>query len=260
MSMEYKTFCESVAKKAWAMMKEFLDGEKRIEYKHGKEIVTIVDAMINKLVIDSVIESFPEHGIIGEEWDGWVNEWASYVWITDPIDGTIPYARGIKTSCFSLALLEEGKPIVGCVYQPFLDEMYYAQEWKWSFCNGNPLHVNKTKIDWPLLIWAVWWLSNPFDIRWVLDDLYLMFANIINFQTIAYAWCQVAAWKLEWAIFPGKTPWDIAAVKIIVEEAWWKETDFFWNEQRFDQHTEWNIITNWVVHQDLLTLIEKHVK
>ncbi len=107
-------------------MKKYFYATDHISYKTGDEVVTIADKEINQLVIDEVARVFPEHDVMGEEGDGLLSN-AKYIWITDPIDGTIEYAHRIPLSVFSLALLEDGKPIVGCVYQPFLDELYYAE-------------------------------------------------------------------------------------------------------------------------------------
>ncbi len=111
-------------------MKKYFYATDHISYKVSfNEIVTVADQEINQLVIDEVARIFPEHDVMGEEGDG-VRKDTKYIWITDPIDGTIPYSRNIPISVFSLALTFDGKPIVGCVYQPFLDEMYYAETGK----------------------------------------------------------------------------------------------------------------------------------
>ena len=62
-------------------------------------------------------------------------------WIVDPIDGTTNFIHNYRASAVSVALAEGGKPVIGAVFQPYAQELYYAQLGKGADCNGEPLHV-----------------------------------------------------------------------------------------------------------------------
>ena len=78
------------------------------------------------------------------------------------------------------------------------------------------------------------------------------------FGGMVYQCCLVARGKLEGRIFPGEGAHDIAAVKLIVEEAGGRVTDIEGNEQRYDRPIRGAIISNGVVHDDLLAAVREH--
>ncbi len=252
-----KEFLIEVAKEAWRMMRE--TSWREVSVKDGGEIVTDVDKAINKMVIQRISETYPTHTIHGEEqnWGVWESEFTR---ITDPIDGTIPFSRWIWTACFSLALLQDGVPILGCVYQPYLDEMYLAQKWWWATCNGRKISVStRTLKDKRFLFWWNAWLNEPYNMKKVTDHLYQSDKVILDLGTITYMWCLIARWAMDALIFPNLKPYDLAAVKVIVEEAWGKETDLFWDEQRFDLPIKGNLVTNWHCHDEFLEIIDAYI-
>jgi len=258
--MEYKEFCTWVATKAWEIMKHYFYWENQISYKWWTEVVTIADQEINQVVIDEVTKSFPTHNVIWEEWDGQAKS-SEYSWNTDPIDGTIPYAHGIPVSVFSLALLKNWEPIVWCVYHPFFDELYYAEKWKGAYCNWVKIAVSQRAMtDKWFLMWQSMQKRMPNNVKPIRDDLFNQDIISIDLWTITYMWVLIAKGCIDALIFPHTKQYDLPAVKVIVEEAWWKETDLFWNEQRFDTPIKWNIVSNWLVHDKIVTLSKKHLQ
>ena len=122
---EYLDFAIEIAKYAGVVIKDnFLNDNNSIEYKEDRTPVTIADKCINDYLIKRVKEKYPEHSVDGEE-EKYLNS-SKYVWVCDPIDGTSMYTRGIMVSVFSLALVFDGVPIVGVVYDPYQDKMYTA--------------------------------------------------------------------------------------------------------------------------------------
>src|SRR4030042_4084238 len=89
----------------------------RITYKPDKSPVTKADIEAEKLIRKIISKKFPDHGIVGEEMEE-TNPNARFKWIIDPIDGTKQFVRGIPFWATLLALLENGKPILGVVYSP----------------------------------------------------------------------------------------------------------------------------------------------
>lgn len=120
---EYLEFAKKLSKDAGKIMKEYFNKDKSYSYKNDKTIVTEVDKKINTFSINEIKKKYPTHAIDGEEEKYGKS---AYTWICDPIDGTAMYARKIPISVFSLALAEEGVPILGVVYDPTTDNLYSA--------------------------------------------------------------------------------------------------------------------------------------
>lgn len=112
---KYLKFAKDISKKAGKIMLKNFNKENDYSYKEDKTIVTSIDKKINRLVITRVKKKFPTHAIDGEEEKFGKS---TYTWVVDPIDGTAMYQRKIPVSVFSIALVKDGKPIVGVVYDP----------------------------------------------------------------------------------------------------------------------------------------------
>lgn len=99
--------------------------------------VTNVDTMVEKLLVDAIRSSFPDHQVIGEE-AGRTGPQSDWLWALDPIDGTKSYMRKLPVWGVSLGLLHQGQPAAGAVYLPVSGDLY----WGWqggAFWNGDPL-------------------------------------------------------------------------------------------------------------------------
>ena len=135
----------SITKAAGRMM--VTEKEVDIGNKDTKEnYVTSTDLKIQKYLRKELTAALPGSKFMGEEEDD-PNVPDSYsdddcIWIVDPIDGTANYAHGIPMSVTAVGLVRGGEPILGVVYQPYLDEVYYAEKGRGAFCNGSPIKVS----------------------------------------------------------------------------------------------------------------------
>jgi myo-inositol-1(or 4)-monophosphatase len=100
--------------------------------KNGKELVTQADPICQKIIIDRIRETYPEHGFIAEEGEEGKllhippRSGTPIWWIVDPIDGTNNFANGILCFSVSIAAVLDGKPILGVIFEPSTDAMYTA--------------------------------------------------------------------------------------------------------------------------------------
>src|SRR4051812_45121341 len=85
--------------------------------------VTEADKGAERAIRRLIAERFPEHGIIGEEY-GEDRPDAEFVWVLDPVDGTRAFISGIPLWCVLIGLRWEGRPVLGSIAQPYLDEIY----------------------------------------------------------------------------------------------------------------------------------------
>ncbi len=254
--MDTRTFALDLAKQAGAIMRKHFSDEIQKEWKPDNTPVTVADKEINDLVVAAVAKNFPNHGVLTEE-GGSNNEDREFVWVCDPIDGTLPYAHAIPMSAFSLALVQDGISILGVMYDPFIDRMYFAEKGKGATMNGKPISVMQDTDVTNKVVGSV--LVRFKDCHINLLTLYerLWDAQLkpINAIVTTYMGMLVASGQLIANIFPGNKPWDVAAQKIIIEEAGGKVTDLFGNEQRYDRRTGGILATNGLVHEQFLEII-----
>ncbi len=95
----------------------FQKGSYRIEQKSNNTPVTMADQESEQIMRELIEKRYPDHGIIGEEY-GTKNPDAEYVWVLDPIDGTIAFIHGVPLFVTLIALLKNGQPILGAINQP----------------------------------------------------------------------------------------------------------------------------------------------
>lgn len=110
-----------------------------VEIKEDETPVTLADRQAEALMRDLIRREFPNHGIIGEEY-GSENGDAEFVWILDPIDGTISFATGCPLFGTLICLLHEDRPILGAINQPILDLLCLGDNHRTSV-NGSSVQM-----------------------------------------------------------------------------------------------------------------------
>ena len=228
------------------MLANFGLGMKK-EWKADSSPVTKTDIAVNQLVIDQVAKFFPAHNVLGEEQSSLKNK-SEYLWVCDPVDGTVPFSHGIPTFVFSLALVKDGEPILGLVYDPFMDRIFFAEKNKGAFLNGKKIKVNKLDMSRGVIGWDNAGMS----------EMRKKFPNIacICLWCICYEGALVASGELQATYYGHIYAHDIAALKVIVEEAGGKVTDKQGKEQRYDQKINGALISNGLVHKQLLKALK----
>lgn len=256
---KYLDFAKNIAYKAKEIMLKYFNDDKFIDYKNDNTIITIADNEINKYLIKQVKLKFPTHSVDGEEESFGKS---NYVWVCDPIDGTAMYARNIPTAVFSLALVENGNPILGIIYDPFTDNMYSAIKGQGAYKNDLKINVNNLELeDIKSVAHYDMWPNSEYNIYDVIKELGKK-TYFVSIGSIARASMCVASGDFTLAIFPGTKHknCDIAAAKIIVEEAGGKITDLFGNDQKYDSDINGAIISNRKVHNEVINTIKKYLK
>lgn len=255
---EYLDFAKDIAKYAGKVMLKYFNQENGEKYKGDRTIVTLADTEINSYLINQVKEKYPNHAVDGEEEK--YGE-SNYKWICDPVDGTAMYARHIPVAVFSLALLIDGVPVLGVVYDPFTDNMYSALKGNGTYKNDKKIEVSDITFD-DMRSVANFdiWPAAEYNILEPIKELGKKTYLVAIGSVIRASMC-VANGEFNAAIFPGTIHknCDIAAVKIIVEEAGGKVTDMFGKEQRYDEDINGAIISNGIVHSEILEVIKKYV-
>ena len=258
MEEQYLEFAKKIAKDAGnIILKYFNMDDNGSSYKGDKTIVTLADKEINSYLIEKVKEKFPEHSVDGEEEN--FGE-SNYVWVCDPVDGTAMYARHIPIAVFSLALVVDGTPIIGVVYDAFTDNLYTGIKGKGAFKNEKKINVNDILLDDMRSVSNFdMWPESTYNMYDAIRDLGQK-TYFVSVGSVIRACMCVASGEFNLAIFPGTTHknCDIAAVKVIVEEAGGKVTDLFGNDQRYDKSINGAIISNGLVHNETVNVMKKY--
>lgn len=255
---EYLEFAKEIAYEAGNIMLKYFKIDNGASYKGDKTIVTLADKEINSYLINRVKEKFPTHSVDGEEEQFGESD---YVWVCDPVDGTAMYARHIPVAVFSLALVIDGTPYVGVVYDPFTDSLYSAIKGKGAYKNNEKISVNNYILeDIRTVCHCDMWSKAKYNVCKVFEELRKK-TRLNDIGSITRVSCLVATGDYSLAIFTGTEHkhCDIAAVKVIVEEAGGKVTDLFGNEQRYDKSIKGALISNGIVHDEVIETIKNYI-
>ncbi len=250
-------FARGLARRAGEIMLEHFAVGVAFTSKADASRLTVADTAVNRMVIEEVARAFPDHGVRGEE-ESSQQDHHTMVWVCDPIDGTLPYSHGIPTNMFSLALVEDGKPIIGVVYDPYLRRLFTAQKAKGAFLNDRPIRVSASEVvaHQSMSISGDRGIQHPPGIYAACFDQGL---EVFAQKSCVYSSMLVASGQFIGHVYGGQHSHDVAAVKIIVEEAGGKVTNLRGEEQRYDRPVHGALISNGAAHDDLISLIKPHL-
>lgn len=200
---------------------KLLTGEGRtVTEKEGiGNYVTELDKALQEQLRTELSVLLPEAGFQGEE--GGKTQTGGLRWIVDPIDGTTNFVRHLHYSCVSVALAQDNNPILGVVYNPYLDLCYSAETGKGAFCNGTPLSVSANTLDRSLV--SVGFTAYERDMT---DRMFRLFRGLFDrcedirsFGSAALDLCNLGAGALDVFTELQLHPWDYAAAACIITEA-----------------------------------------
>lgn len=210
------------ALEAGKILKERLGDVRTIDYKAAFNIVTDVDKASEAKIFSIILDEFPEDDVLAEESGFTKGKTSKRRWLIDPLDGTTNYAHTYPFFSVSIALEEEGKRILGVVYNPMTDELFRAEPGEGAWLNDERLFVSDAKeLSTSLLATGF-----PPDTHKAAKS------NILQFKTLtdqthgvrrdgsaALDLCFVACGRLDGFWEMKLAPWDIGAGSLIVEEA-----------------------------------------
>jgi fructose-1,6-bisphosphatase/inositol monophosphatase family enzyme len=249
-------FATDLAHEAGAiLLHNFNTADKDVQMKEDSSPVTIADKKINQLVIDRITSSFPDHGILAEE--GSQNENRKHLWVCDPIDYTKGFIRRIPTAMFSLAYTVDGQSVVAVIFDPFQDKLFSAVIGQGAQMNGRPISVSHCSDIKTATVATI----NDYKQLRERRELFDKFQDMGTSQLIApgnvFRSTLVASGDADAYIFPGKSAHDVAAAKLIVEEAGGKVTNLHGEEDKYNGRIYGAIVTNGHLHDQLVSLIEE---
>jgi myo-inositol-1(or 4)-monophosphatase len=183
--------------------------------KGASSPVSEADIAVNELIAGRLRSATPGYGWLSEESaDDETRVGKHLVWIVDPIDGTRAYLAGREDWCVSVALVEDGQPVMGAVFAPASGEFFFAQAGRGSSLNGTAIHATSgTALDFSRI-------AGP---KPLVEQLNRSGGEISlhpRIGSLALRLCRVADGKLDAAFAGGQSrDWDLAAANLIVQEA-----------------------------------------
>jgi histidinol-phosphatase len=209
---------QEVARRAGDFALQYRKGEIEIENKSDESPVTIADKEGEKIIVAGLSAAFPEDGLLGEE--GAVKDTPNRrKWIIDPIDGTRDFIRNTGAWSVLIGLEEQGECVAGVAYFPTTAEMFYAAKGAGAWRNGQRIQVGNARRPAEALL-CINGLSFIHRYPFAKDLL----AFLSSFWTVrSMGGCLdamlVATGKADAWIEAQAKPWDLAPIKVIVEEA-----------------------------------------
>ena len=195
-----------------------------VTLKSDQSPVTIADKEAEKVIVDTIRATFPDHGFLGEE-TGTTASQAEYTWIIDPIDGTRNFIRGVPLFGTLIALMKDNEVILGVSNMPVLRELIHAEKGKGAYKDGVRLSVSSKKTL------GEAYLSYGGISQFIKQDMLPQLLSIVGEtgrnRDFGDCWQYhlLAEGKIDIVVDHKVKIWDVAPAKIIVEEAGGTFTD-----------------------------------
>jgi len=240
------------ARAAGEIAMRYYRGGFEVTIKPDQTPVTQADQEAEKAIRAVLSRAMPGCGFLGEEFGA--EGPTSRRWIIDPIDGTKNFVRHIPIWAVLIALEEDGEITTGVVHNPVTGELFWARKGEGAWANGERIHVSSC--------------ASMKDAMLLHSSLNLLkhigywdgFVRLVDATSRQrgfgdyYGYCLVAAGKGEIYAEGDLKPWDAAPMKILVEEAGGRLTDF---EGKPDIYTGTVLASNGLLHDEALRLLRR---
>jgi myo-inositol-1(or 4)-monophosphatase len=223
----YREFAVSLAKEAGAVLLEWYEGELTLTTKSSDiDLVTQADKASEALIIARIQEQFPDHAILAEE-SGELSSESEFRWIVDPLDGTTNFAHGFPVFCVSIALQQGNETIVGVLYDPLSQELFWAERGGGAWLD-SPRHsarrlqvttINQLSRALVATGFAYQRATLPTNNIAEFERTILRIQDIRRAGSAALDLAYVAAGRVDGYWEYHVQPWDVAAGALLVEEA-----------------------------------------
>ena len=252
-------FAIQLAHDAGRVLAERFGRALQISNKGDIDLVTEADVASERLIVERIRSYYPRHAILAEESgasgspaDGSAAEWK---WIVDPLDGTTNYAHGYPVFCVSVALEHDGEIALGVIYDPTREEMFAAERGEGATLNGRRIRVSDVED----LNRAMLCTGFPYDVRERTQFARHFTGFIMSAQAVrrdgsaALDLAYVAAGRFDGFWEEGLRPWDVAAGKLLVEEAGGRVSHY--DGAPFDVYTPPIMASNGLVHEAMMQVL-----
>ncbi len=238
-------------------LKKYFNGTFTISSKATiNDLVTEADHASEKAIFKVIQQNHPDHFILSEE-TGSMPTKSNIKWIIDPIDGTINFANGIPICCVSIGVEENGEMIMGAVYNPFMNELFFAEKGKGAFLNDQPIKVSsKNDLLTSCLVtgFPYQYLDTENGPLQIFEKLIRKSIPVRRLGSAALDLCWTAAGRFDGFYEHKLQAWDSAAGFLMVQEAGGRVTDL--KGEKYNPYQPGIIASNGQIHDQLLNLLK----
>jgi len=251
-----KTTLINAVKAGASELTRFFNKSFTVSNKQGiNNLVTEADHASEKAILELIKKEFPDHYILSEE-AGEIIQDSNYKWIIDPIDGTVNFAHGIPICCVSIAIEHRGEIILASVFNPNLNELFFAEKGEGAMLNEKTIKVSeKINVINACLVtgFPYTYLDMPNGPLQVFERFIRKGVPVRRLGSADVDLCWVAAGRFDGFYEHKLEAWDSAAGYLIVEEAGGRVTDFKGN--KFSPYQPHVLATNGNIHDEMLKWI-----
>ena len=248
---------KEAAYEAGEIQLSFLGKKKGIQRKSCySDLVTDADKQSEEKIMSILNTYFPDHDILGEE-TGFHREHSSeYLWVVDPLDGTTNFTHNFPHFAVSIGLVKNKQIILGVVFDPCKNELFWAGEGTGAYLNSEPINTSKTdRLEESLL--ATGFAPGKHD---TLEKNLVYFTEFMHKAkalrrpgAASLDLCYVACGRLDGFWELNLSPWDVTAGAFIIKEAGGKVTNF--DSEEFDPDVKNILATNGFLHDSMKEIL-----
>jgi myo-inositol-1(or 4)-monophosphatase len=212
-------FARSLAREAGALAWRYFLHELDFiaETKGPQDFVSAADLAVETLIKERLQARFPADAVLAEEGGGDVGR---DLWVIDPIDGTINFVHGVRYWCISIAFIVGGERRIGVIYDPSLDELFWAVRSEGAWCGETRIHISpRDRLD-HALVGLGYVPRHPLEAHLALKrHLHEAGVAVKDMGAGALMLAHVAAGRFDAFLEPHMHPWDASAGLLLIEEA-----------------------------------------
>jgi myo-inositol-1(or 4)-monophosphatase len=253
---EYLDCAVRIAQDAGSLLRYYFERHVRFELKGDFDLVTEADRASEKLIVERLKARFPDHGIMAEEGSGHEST-SEYRWYVDPLDGTTNFAHGYPTWNVTLGLEKGGELIAGVIFDPNRNELFTCEKGGGAFLNGSHIHVSRAR-DLNESLFSTGFPSRRRHLSVNIHfyhQLAMATHGVRRGGAAAIDLAYVACGRLDGFWEFGLSPWDMAAGKLLVEEAGGTCSDMAGGLHRLaSPHI---LVDNGLIHDEVVTLFSE---
>ncbi len=254
---ELKRVLFACLREAGSLLGKSIHKIKKINYKSEANLVTHYDKMLEKMILTRIKKAFPDHAILAEE--SAPHGTSPYKWIIDPLDGTTNFAHTFPVSCVSIAVEKEGEVILGGVFDPFRNELFFGEKNGGAFLNGKKIRVSRT----PCLKESLLCTGFPYDRRIHAETYLRLFGafmigthGIRRTGSAAIDICYVACGRFDGFWELKLNAWDTAAASLICQEAGGKVSNF--KGRGYSIYEPEALASNGLIHPEMVKILVRN--
>jgi myo-inositol-1(or 4)-monophosphatase len=249
-----------IAKKAGKLLKEGQKKNFSISSKKGiHNLVTTYDIKSEKFILNSLKKKYPTHSFLSEEKGALTSLKTKYLWIVDPLDGTVNFAHKIPFFCVNIALQKNKETLLGVTYNPITEELFVVEKNRGAYLNNKRLKVSNTKT----LNSSILATGFPYNLKSNPEKCIEKFTTVLRrgipirrLGTAAMDLAYLAAGRFDGYWENNLGPWDVAVGDLLVKEAGGMTTNWLGNSFKITKRNS-ILATNGKIHKNFLKILKK---